>query len=98
MKKLKAYGNNVIILIVRPPLEQEGIIIPYNNNDQLLEGTIIAVGPGTERYPMSAQKGDRVLFTGNFAQNTFKFDEVDYVSLDESQIFAAIEEIPDNGK
>lgn len=86
-------------VVVKPSDADEksagGIILPDAAKKKPQEGTVVAVGTGRvlddgSVKPLTVQVGDKVVYS-KYGGTDVKFDGVDYVLLDEDQIFAILE-------
>lgn len=93
--KVKPLADRVLI---KPLEEQEvkkgSIIIPDTAKEKPQQGEVIEVGPGrkTEEdklVAMEVKKGDRILY-GKYSGTEVTVDEVDYLIMRESDIFAIV--------
>ncbi len=93
--KVKPLADRVLI---KPLEEQEvkkgSIIIPDTAKEKPQQGEVIEVGPGrkTEEdklIAMEVKKGDRILY-GKYSGTEVTVDEVDYLIMRESDIFAIV--------
>jgi chaperonin GroES len=66
-----------------------GIIIPDTAKEKPMRGTIIAVGNGTKKQPMTVKAGDTVLY-GKYAGTEITVNDVEYLIMRESDIFAIV--------
>jgi chaperonin GroES len=66
-----------------------GIIIPDTAKEKPMRGTIIAVGSGTKKQPMTVKAGDTVLY-GKYAGTEITVNDVEYLIMRESDIFAIV--------
>ena len=66
-----------------------GIIIPDTAKEKPMRGTIIAVGSGTKKQPMTVKTGDTVLY-GKYAGTEITVNDVEYLIMRESDIFAIV--------
>lgn len=66
-----------------------GIIIPDTAKEKPMRGTIIAVGNGTKKQPMTVKTGDTVLY-GKYAGTEITVNDVEYLIMRESDIFAIV--------
>ena len=80
-------------VLVQPEAAEEttasGIIIPDTAKEKPMRGTIIAVGNGTKKQPMTVKKGDTVLY-GKYAGTEITVNDVEYLIMRESDIFAIV--------
>ena len=66
-----------------------GIIIPDTAKEKPMRGKIIAAGSGTKKQPMTVKAGDNVLY-GKYAGTEITVNDVDYLIMRESDIFAIV--------
>ena len=80
-------------VLVQPEAAEEktasGIIIPDTAKEKPMRGTIIAVGNGTKKQPMTVKAGDTVLY-GKYAGTEITVKNVEYLIMRESDIFAIV--------
>lgn len=92
--KYRPLYDRVILLPDAPKEEEAGVLIPTTGQERPQEGTVIAVGPGTDPAAgkvTSVKPGDRVVY-GKNAGTLITIDGVDYSIMREMEILAA--EIP----
>lgn len=91
---LSPLGDRILVLPAEKGGEKKlasGIIIPETvSQDKLLEGTVVAVGPGRrtddgKHVPVEVGAGDTVLFKKPWDE-PIKIDGVEYYVLSESEI------------
>jgi len=87
---IKPLADRVVI----EPLAAEtktasGIIIPDSAKEKPQKGKVVAVGKGTKDEPTTVKIGDTVLY-GKYAGTELKLDNVDYLIMRESDIFAIL--------
>ena len=66
-----------------------GIIIPDTAKEKPQKGTVVAVGNGTKKEPLTLKVGDTILY-GKYAGTELKFEGSDYLIMRESDILAII--------
>ncbi len=66
-----------------------GIIIPDSAKEKPQKGTVVAVGNGTKKEPMTVKVGDSVLY-GKYAGTELKLDGEDFLIMRESDIYAIL--------
>lgn len=66
-----------------------GIIIPETAKEKPLEGTVIAVGPGTKDIAMEVKVGDTVLY-GKYSGTEITQESKDYLIMRQSDILAIL--------
>ena len=66
-----------------------GIIIPDTVKEKPQEGTVVAVGPGKKKEPITLKIGDKVLY-GKYAGTELKLNAKDYLIMRESDVLAVI--------
>ena len=84
-------------VLVKPLEEMEvkkgSIIIPDTAKEKPMQGEITEVGPGRtedgKTVPMTVKKGDKVLY-GKYSGTEVTVDDVEYLIMRESDIFAII--------
>ena len=80
-------------VLVQPEAAEEttasGIIIPDTAKEKPMRGKIVAVGNGKKDEPLTVNVGDTVLY-GKYAGTELNYDNVDYLIMRESDIFAII--------
>ncbi len=80
------------VVIEPKPAEEKtasGLYIPDTAKEKPLEGTVIAVGPGTKEVAMEVKKGDKVLY-GKYAGTEVQADGKDYIIMRQSDVLAII--------
>ena len=80
------------VLIEPKPAEEKtagGLFIPESAKEKPLQGTVIAVAPGTSEVKMEVKKGDFVLY-GKYAGTEVTVDGKDYLIMKQSDILAII--------
>lgn len=88
--KIKPLADRV--LIEPKPAEEKtasGLFIPDTAKEKPLEGTVVAVGPGTSEVQMEVKKGDVVLY-GKYAGTEISVSGKDYLIMRQSDILAII--------
>ena len=65
-----------------------GIIIPETGREGLLEGRVVAVGPGKKDEPMTVKVGDHVMFRSG---REIEIEEVNYLIMRQEDIYAIIQ-------
>ncbi|MEN8249467.1 MAG: co-chaperone GroES [Bacteroidota bacterium] len=66
-----------------------GIIIPDTAKEKPQRGTVVAVGTGKKDEPITVKEGDTVLY-GKYSGTELTVDNVEYLIMRESDIFAII--------
>jgi len=88
--KIKPLADRVLI---EPKKAEEktasGLFIPDTAKEKPLEGTVIAVGPGTKEVDMEVKKGDMVLY-GKYAGTEIHSDGKEYIIMKQNDILAII--------
>ena len=90
MTKIKPLADRILI----KPIEVEsvtksGIIIPDTAIEKPQKGEVVAVGNGRPDEPITVKVGDTVLY-GNCVGSELKLDNLDYLIMRESDVFAII--------
>ena len=87
---IKPLADRVLVL---PEAAEEttasGIIIPDTAKEKPMRGTIIAVGNGTKKQPMTVKAGNTVLY-GKYAGTEITVNDIEYLIMRESDIFAIV--------
>lgn len=88
--KVKPLADRVLI---EPKAAEEktagGLFIPDNAKEKPLQGTVVAVGPGTKEVTMEVKKGDSVLY-GKYAGTEITVEGKDYLIMKQSDLLAII--------
>lgn len=88
--KIKLLGNRV--LITPTPIDEKtpgGILIPDSAKTDKAEGTVVAVGPGTVKFPMPVKVGDVVLY-GKYAGAKLPYNGEDYLIMNDGDLIAIL--------
>lgn len=67
-----------------------GIIIPGTAQEKTQEATVTAVGPGTEKDPVTVKVGDKVMYD-KYSGTSLNIDGEEYLIVKMSDIIAVIE-------
>ena len=93
--KVKPLADRVLIKSLETEeMKKGGIIIPDTAKEKPQQGEVIEVGPGRvseegDKIPMEVKKGDKVLY-GKYSGTEVTIDDVEYLIMRESDIFAII--------
>ena len=83
---LQVIGTKVLLKSKdKETVSKGGIYIPENAGDKPQEATVIAVGPGTNKYSMTVKINDTVLH-GKYAGTEIKINSQPYLIMDETDI------------
>lgn len=66
-----------------------GLFIPDTAKEKPLQGTVVAVGPGTKDVTMEVKKGDNVLYS-KYGGQEISVEGQDYLIMKQSDILAII--------
>ena len=93
---LRPLGNRILVKRTEQANQTpSGIYIPDTAKDKSMEGTVIAVGPGTyekgTRKKPAVNEGDRVVF-GRRSGDEITYDGEEYVMLTETNIIGVLRE------
>ena len=79
------------VLVLPAPAEEKvgGIIIPDTAKEKPLNGTIVAVGEGTEDEKMILKEGDNVLY-GKYAGTELEYEGKKYLMMRQSDVLAIV--------
>ena len=88
--KIKPLSDRVVI---EPKKAEEktasGLFIPDTAKEKPLQGTVIAVGPGTTEVTMEVKVGDNVLY-GKYAGTEITFEDKEYLIMKQNDLLAII--------
>lgn len=92
---IKPIGDRVLVQLVEEELNKVGsLYVPDTAKERPQRGKIIAVGEGRyegkDLIPMRVKVGDKVLF-GKYAGTEIKYDDNEYLILNEHDILAVID-------
>ncbi|MEO1300948.1 MAG: co-chaperone GroES [Bacteroidota bacterium] len=80
-------------VLIEPAAAEEkttgGIIIPDTAREKPQKGTVVAVGPGKPKEPLTVQVGDRVLY-GKYGGTDLTLANQEYLMMRESDIYAIV--------
>ena len=80
------------VLVEPAPVEEKtasGIIIPDTAKEKPQEGTVVAVGQGTDEKPVTLKVGDRVLY-GKYSGTEITIGGIEYLIMKNSDVFGTI--------
>ena len=66
-----------------------GLYIPDTAKEKPQKGTVVAVGSGTKKNPMTVAVGNQVLY-GKYAGTELQHEGKDFLIMKESDIFAIV--------
>lgn len=92
MSKVKFIPNEDRILVEAAAAEEKtasGIIIPDTAKEKPQEGTVVAVGHGTDEKPVTLKVGDRVLY-GKYSGTEINIGGTEYLIMKNSDVFGTI--------
>ena len=69
---------------------QSGLILAASAQEKPEMSEVVAVGPGTEKNPMTVKVGDKVII-GKYSGTEVKVDGVEYTITDVKDILAIVE-------
>jgi chaperonin GroES len=90
INQIKPLGDRV--LVEPAPAEMKtssGIIIPDTAQEKPQSGRVIATGNGKKDEPLTVKVGDTILY-GKYVGTEFKFEDKNYLIMNESDIYAII--------
>jgi chaperonin GroES len=88
--KIKPLADRVLIEPAAAETKTlSGIIIPDSAKEKPQKGTVVAVGTGTKKNPITVSVGDQVLY-GKYAGTELQHDGGDYLIMKESDILAIV--------
>ncbi|MDR1867305.1 MAG: co-chaperone GroES [Treponema sp.] len=89
--KVKPLADRVIVKLEKSESKSAGgIIIPDTAQEKTQIGTVVEVGPGTEKEKITVTVGQKVMHD-KYAGTAIKIDSVEYLILRMSDIVAIIE-------
>ena len=92
MSKVKFIPNEDRILVEAAAAEEKtasGIIIPDTAKEKPQEGTVVAVGQGTDEKPVTLKVGDRILY-GKYSGTEITIGGIEYLIMKNSDVFGTI--------
>jgi chaperonin GroES len=92
MSKVKFIPNEDRLLVEAAAAEEKtasGIIIPDTAKEKPQEGTVVAVGQGTDEKPVTLKVGDRVLY-GKYSGTEITIGGIEYLIMKNSDVFGTI--------
>ena len=92
MSKVNFIPNEDRILVEAAAAEEKtasGIIIPDTAKEKPQEGTVVAVGQGTDDKPVTLKIGDRVLY-GKYSGTEVTIGGIEYLIMKNSDVFGTI--------
>jgi|TARA_B100000900_G_C20357465_1_gene624902 chaperonin GroES len=92
MSKVNFIPNEDRILVEAAAAEEKtasGIIIPDTAKEKPQEGTVVAVGQGTDEKPVTLKVGDRVLY-GKYSGTEVTIGGIEYLIMKNSDVFGTI--------
>jgi len=87
---LKPLAANVLLKGVEEEKTAGGLILATTNKEKPVVSLVVAVGPGTEKDPMTVKIGDKVV-VNKYAGSEIKLDGADYTIVKISDILAVVE-------
>ncbi|MCL2800683.1 MAG: co-chaperone GroES [Treponema sp.] len=89
--KVKPLADRVMVKLEKNEAKTAGgIIIPDTAQEKTQTGTVVAVGPGTEKVPMTVKSGDKVMHD-KYAGTQIKIDGEEHLILKMADIIAIVE-------
>ena len=92
MSKVNFIPNEDRILVEAAAAEEKtasGIIIPDTAKEKPQEGTVVAIGQGTDDKPVTLKVGDRVLY-GKYSGTEVTIGGIEYLIMKNSDVFGTI--------
>jgi chaperonin GroES len=89
--KVIPLGDRVMVKLEKNEAKTAGgIIIPDTAQEKTQQGTVIAVGPGTEKEKITVKNGDKVMYD-KYAGTQVKIDGEEHLILKMADIIAVVE-------
>jgi chaperonin GroES len=88
---IKPLSDRVLIKIEKAETKSAGgIIIPDTAQEKTQTGTVVSVGPGTEKEKVTVSPGQKVMYD-KYAGSQLKLDGVEHLIVKMADIIAVIE-------
>ena len=89
--KIKPLADRVLVKPAKAESKTaSGIIIPEAAQEKTQTATVVAVGPGTEKDPVTVKVGETIMYD-KYAGTQIKMDGEEYLIVKNSDIIAVIE-------
>jgi chaperonin GroES len=89
--KVIPLGDRVMVKLEKNEAKTAGgIIIPDTAQEKTQQGTVTAVGPGTEKEKITVKNGDKVMYD-KYAGTQVKIDGEEHLILRMADIIAVVE-------
>jgi len=89
--KVKPLADRVMVKLDKSEAKTAGgIIIPDTAQEKTQQGIVVAVGPGTEKEPITVKAGQKVMYD-KYAGTQIKVDGEEHLILRMSDIVAIVE-------
>jgi len=89
--KVKPLGDRVLVKLEKSETKSSGgIIIPDNAQEKTQQGTVIDVGPGTEKDPITVKPGQKVMYD-KYAGTQIKVSGEEHLIIKMADIIAVVE-------
>jgi len=89
--KVIPLGDRVMVKLEKNEAKTAGgIIIPDTAQEKTQQGTVTAVGPGTEKEKITVKNGDKVMYD-KYAGTPVKIDGEEHLILRMNDIIAIVE-------
>ena len=89
--KVRPLADRVIVKLEKNEAKTAGgIIIPDTAQEKTQTGTVVAVGPGTEKEAITVKNGEKVMYD-KYAGSQVKIDGEEHLILKMADIIAVVE-------
>jgi len=89
--KVKPLRDRVMVKLEKNEAKTAGgIIIPDTAQEKTQQGTVVAVGPGTEEEAITVKNGDKILYD-KYAGTQVKVDGEEHLILKMADVIAIVE-------
>ncbi|MCL2174899.1 MAG: co-chaperone GroES [Treponema sp.] len=89
--KVKPLGDRVLVKLEKNEAKTAGgIIIPDTAQEKTQQGSVVSVGTGTEKEPITVKAGDKVMYD-KYAGTQVKIDGVEHLIVKMADIIAIVE-------
>jgi chaperonin GroES len=89
--KVKPLGDRVMVKLEKSETKSAGgLLIPDTAQEKTQQGTVVEVGPGTEKDPVSVKVGQKVMYD-KYAGTQIKVNGEEHLILKMADIIAVVE-------
>jgi chaperonin GroES len=89
--KVKPLGDRVMVKLEKSETKSAGgLLIPDTAQEKTQQGTVVEVGPGTEKDPVTVKIGQKVMYD-KYAGTQIKVNGEEHLILKMTDIIAVVE-------